>query len=73
MISAWKFHAVFAGALLAAAPCEVPAATDPHDTEKQRTAFRAVYPEVERGNWQPVLQYEQMLRDYILWPDLRAI
>ena len=73
MISAWKFHAVFAGVLLAAAPCEVPAATDPHDTEKQRTAFRAVYPEVERGNWQPVLQYEQMLRDYVLWPDLRAI
>ncbi|MCH8337117.1 MAG: transglycosylase SLT domain-containing protein, partial [Proteobacteria bacterium] len=26
----------------------------------------------ERGNWQPVLQFEQMLRDYVLWPDLEA-
>ncbi len=43
-----------------------------YDIEKQRATFRAVYPEVERGNWQPVLQHEQMLRDYALWPDLRA-
>jgi soluble lytic murein transglycosylase len=71
MISAWKFHAVIAGALLAAAPCEA-AASDPYTIEDQRAAFRAVYPEVERGNWQPLLQYEQLLRDYALWPDLRA-
>jgi soluble lytic murein transglycosylase len=72
MIAAWRFHAVFAGLLLAAAICPDSAAADSYDIEKQRAAFRAVYPEVERGNWQPVLQYEQMLRDYMLWPDLRA-
>jgi soluble lytic murein transglycosylase len=74
MTSAWRFHAVIAGALLAIAPCDGPAATDSNDTEigKQRAAFRAIYPEVERGNWQPVLSHEQMLRDYVLWPDLKA-
>jgi len=68
---AWRFHAVIASALLAALPCNTPAAAG-DDPEQQRAAFRAVLPEVERGNWQPVLQYEQMLRAYVLWPDLRA-
>jgi soluble lytic murein transglycosylase len=72
MISAWRFHAVIAGALLTVAPYDGPAAADSYDIEKQRAVFRAVYPEVERGNWQPVLQHEQMLRDYVLWPDLNA-
>ena len=49
------------------------AAAESQDIEKQRAAFRAVYPEAERGNWQPVLQYEQLLKSYVLWPDLRAI
>jgi len=71
MNSAWRFHAVIAGVLLAGAPCDAPSA-ETYDIEKQRAAFRAVRPEVERGNWQPVLQYEQMLRDYVLWPDLEA-
>jgi soluble lytic murein transglycosylase len=71
MNSAWRFHAVIAGVLLAGAPCDAPSA-EFNDIEKQRAAFRAVYPEAERGNWQPVLQYEQMLRRYLLWPDLRA-
>ena len=71
MISAWKFHALVAVVLLTAAPFNVASAAA-HDIEKQRTAFRMVHPDVERGNWQPVLQYEQMLRDYVLWPDLKA-
>jgi soluble lytic murein transglycosylase len=72
MISAWRFHAIIAGLLLTGAPLDAPSA-ETFDIEKQRATFRAVYPEAERGNWQPVLQHEQMLRDYVLWPDLRAI
>jgi len=71
MSPAWRFHAVIAGVLLAGAPFDAPSA-ETYDIEKQRATFRAVYPEVERGNWQPVLQHEQMLQDYALWPDLRA-
>ena len=71
MSPAWRFHAVIACALLAGAPFDAPSA-ETYDIEKQRATFRAVYPEVERGNWQPVLQHEQMLQDYALWPDLRA-
>ena len=71
MISAWRFHAVVAGLLLAGTPYNAhPAET--HDIALQRAAFRAIYPEVERGNWQPVLQYERLLRGYVLWLDLRA-
>ena len=72
MNTAWRFHAVIAGVLLAGVPCDAPSA-ESYDIEQQRVAFRAVYPEAERGNWQPVLQYEQMLKDYVLWPDLRTI
>jgi len=71
MNSAWKFHAVIAGVLLAVASCNAPAA-ESYAIEKKRAAFRAVHAEVERGNWQPVLQHEQMLRNYVLWPDLQA-
>jgi soluble lytic murein transglycosylase len=72
MVSPWRFHAVIAGLLLTGAPFDAPSA-ETYDIEKQRVTFRAVYPEAERGNWQPVLQHEQLLRDYVLWPDLRAI
>lgn len=71
MSSALRFHTVIAGILLAAAACDAPAA-ETYAIEKQRATFRAVHPEVERGNWQPVLEHEQMLRDYVLWPDLKA-
>jgi len=71
MSSALRFHTVIAGILLAAAACDA-ALAETHDIEKQRAAFRAVHPEVERGNWQPVLERGQMLRDYVLWPDLKA-
>jgi soluble lytic murein transglycosylase len=40
--------------------------------EKQREAFRAVYPEVERGNWQVVQAQRDLLERYVLWPDLRT-
>lgn len=41
--------------------------------EQQRSAFRAVRADVELGNWQPARQYEALLKNYVLWPDLRAI
>jgi soluble lytic murein transglycosylase len=71
MFPAWRLHAVIASVLLAIAPFDALSA-ETWNIEEQRAAFRAVHPEVERGNWQPVLQHEQMLRDYVLWPDLRA-
>lgn len=40
--------------------------------EQRRSIFRTVYPDVERGNWQTAVQYEDLLSDYVLWPDLRA-
>jgi soluble lytic murein transglycosylase len=40
--------------------------------EQQRSAFRAVFPDVERGDWQPVAPHEDQLENYVLWPDLRA-
>ncbi len=71
MSAALRLHTVIAGILLASAPCDARSAQT-YDIENQRAAFRTVYPEVERGNWQPVLEHEQMLRDYVLWPDLKA-
>jgi len=41
--------------------------------KQQRSVFRSIYPDVERGNWQAVAQHEKLLRDYVLWPDLRAV
>lgn len=40
--------------------------------DDQRQAFRDVYPAAERGDWTPVAAHESLLRDYVLWPDLRA-
>ncbi len=40
--------------------------------QDMRQAFREVYPAAERGDWQPVAGKEELLRDYVLWPDLRA-
>ena len=71
MSSALRLHIVIAGVLLTSAPCDAPSAQT-YDIEQQRAAFRTIHPEVERGNWQPVLEHEQMLRDYILWPDLKT-
>lgn len=40
--------------------------------DEQRQAFRAVYPAVERGEWQPVADHQSLLERYVLWPDLKA-
>lgn len=40
--------------------------------DKQREAFREVYPAAERGDWKPAADRADVLEDYVLWPDLRA-
>ena len=42
------------------------------DIEAQRLAFKSVYPAAERGEWAPVEAHASLLKDYVLWPDLRA-
>ena len=46
------------------------------DIERQRELFRESYAEVERGNWGVIEDLEtddqQLLRAYVLWPDLRS-
>ena len=46
------------------------------DIDTQRDVFLRVYPEVERGSWDAVdalaTEERQALREYVLWPDLRA-
>lgn len=58
--------------IIAALQTAASGAVNEQTIEQQRAAFRSVYAEVERGNWQPVRQYEELLKDYVLWPDLRA-
>ena len=41
--------------------------------ERQRAAFVEVYPQAELGDWRPVEKRLDLLADYILWPDLRAV
>jgi len=63
--------AVLAAALLIAS--HVHAA----DIDKQRQLFQSVYETVEQGDWSPVEGLSasdlQLLQQYVLWPDLRAI
>ena len=40
--------------------------------EAQRLAFKSVYPAAERGEWAPVEAHATLLKNYVLWPDLRA-
>jgi soluble lytic murein transglycosylase len=40
--------------------------------DDRRAAFREVYPAAERGDWEPVREKEVLLREYVLWPDLKA-
>jgi len=40
---------------------------------RQRAAFVEVYPQAELGNWGPVEKRQDLLADYVLWPDLRAV
>ena len=40
--------------------------------EQQRDTFRAAYPDAELGIWSLSDNDEQQLKNYVLWPDLRA-
>jgi len=40
--------------------------------QEQRAAFREAYAAAELGNWQPARENAVLLRQYVLWPDLRA-
>ena len=44
--------------------------------DQQRQLFKTVFEDVERGNWSVVeelpAEEAQLLREYVLWPDLRA-
>ncbi|MGD8421686.1 MAG: hypothetical protein PVJ78_14655, partial [Gammaproteobacteria bacterium] len=62
-------------ALLAAAPVvygDSSTAIVTSEIEAQRAAFRTAYPLAERGDWQPARERQDLLDDYVLWPDLRA-
>jgi len=60
---------VFASALM----CGGSTAAIGETLEAQRTAFREAYPAAERGDWEPARDSELLLRDYVLWPDLKAV
>jgi len=40
--------------------------------DQQRAAFLDVYATTERGDWSAAAAQSDLLRDYVLWPDLRA-
>ena len=42
------------------------------ELDAQRAAFREAYPQAELGVWEPGPAQEALLRNYVLWPDLRA-
>jgi soluble lytic murein transglycosylase len=52
--------------------CAAPAAASADVLDDQRAAFREVYPAAELGDWKPVREKESLLREYVLWPDLKA-
>jgi soluble lytic murein transglycosylase len=58
--------------LFAVAPLRGADAPPAGELERARAAFRAAYPEVERGNWQAAAENAALLEAYVLWPDLRA-
>jgi len=69
----WKICVLLGCGLVgsAALAADLPAYDD-QQLEQQRSVFRTIYPDVERGNWHLAVQYEELLHDYVLWPDLRA-
>lgn len=52
------------------------AAAQAADIEEQRKLFRQIYATVERGDWAPIdglsAAEQELLEQYVLWPDLRA-
>ncbi len=61
---------------LLALPFMLPAKSTAPGLERPRMLFVEVYPEVERGNWEPVEALSEadreLLERYPLWPDLEA-
>lgn len=51
-------------------------ATETGSLDQQRQLFKTVFEDVQRGNWSVVEELPadeaQLLRDYVLWPDLQA-
>ncbi|HZD54261.1 MAG TPA: lytic murein transglycosylase, partial [Woeseiaceae bacterium] len=47
-------------------------ATADDGLEASRQAFREAYPAAERGEWAPARERRALLKDYVLWPDLKA-
>lgn len=45
---------------------------DEQQLSEWRDTYRAVHPDVERGNWSPAEKNRAALESYVLWPDLRA-
>jgi soluble lytic murein transglycosylase len=58
--------------MLLAAFCSSASAATRTTLETQRQIFRDIYPAVEKGNWAPAAENEAALKNYVLWPDLRA-
>jgi soluble lytic murein transglycosylase len=76
MSSRIAFLTFAAGIVIALAlPVRYPAAAS-SEIDRQRDLFRQVYADVERGNWAAVdalsADDRALLREYTLWPDLRA-
>lgn len=42
------------------------------ELQHQRAVFREAFAAAELGNWQPARENAALLREYVLWPDLRA-
>jgi soluble lytic murein transglycosylase len=43
------------------------------DLVHKRAAFAEAYPQAELGNWEAVADRQELLEDYVLWPDLRTV
>ena len=64
-----------AGLMVVVLALGAPAAAS-SEIEKQRALFKGVFESVERGDWRAVENLsvldQQLLEQYVLWPDLRA-
>lgn len=68
-----RLLAIFPAVLLSASSFATHPGAQPSPTlQEQRAVFREAYAAAELGNWQPAQENAALLRDYVLWPDLRA-
>jgi len=49
-----------------------PLAAEPEAIAAQRAAFLEAYPAAESGQYAPAEERQELLEDYVLWPDLEA-